>query len=68
MEIIDRELDTPRFRNECTPAYPVSVRKFIFDKLALKLADSRRGRGMFDALEKIEDWDDGTDLSLGASS
>lgn len=67
MGIVDHELDTPRFRNECTPAYLATVRKFILDKLALKLADSRRGRGMFDALERTEDWDEGTDLSLGAS-
>ncbi len=67
MNIVDSELATPRFRSECTPAYLDIVRKFIFDNLAHRLADFRRIRGMFDALEKDVEWDEDTDLSLGAS-
>jgi DNA-directed RNA polymerase III subunit RPC1 len=67
MTLVDHELATPRFRNECTPAYLETVRNFIFSNVARKLADSRRCRGMFDALEKADEWDEGTDLSLGAS-
>lgn len=68
MALVDHELETPRFRNECTPVYLETVRKFIFSSLANKLADYRRCRGMFDALEKADEWDENTDLSLGASS
>lgn len=67
MNIVDSELATPRFRSECTQAYLDIVRNFIFDNIAHKLADFRRSRGMFDALEKDVEWDENTDLSLGAS-
>jgi len=64
MTLVDHELATPRFRNECTPAYLETVRNFIFSNVARKLADNRRCRGMFEALEK-EDAETG--ISLGAS-
>jgi len=67
MNIVDSELATPRFRSECTQAYLDIVRKFIFDNIAHRLADFRRSRGMFDALEKDVEWDEDTDLTLGAS-
>jgi DNA-directed RNA polymerase III subunit RPC1 len=67
MTLVDHELATPRFRNECTPAYLETVRNFIFSNIARKLADYRRCRGMFNALERPDEWDEGTDLSLGAS-
>lgn len=68
MALVDREFATPRFRNECTPAYLETVRKFISSNVARKLAQCRRCRGMFDAFEKADEWDEDTDLSLGASS
>lgn len=67
MEIVDRELATPRFKLETSPTYLELVRKFIFDNLANKMAEMRRRRGMFDALEKQDEWDEYTDLSMGAS-
>lgn len=67
MALVDHELATPRFRNECTSAYLETVRNFIFTSVACKLANSRRCRGMFDALEKSDEWSEDTDLSLGAS-
>jgi len=67
MALVDHELATPRFKNECTPAYLDTVRKFIYDNLAHKLAESRRGRGMYDAMDREDEWDEDTDLSLGAS-
>ncbi|KAH9482988.1 DNA-directed RNA polymerase III subunit rpc1 [Psilocybe cubensis] len=67
MEYVDRELATPRFVNETSPTYLDVVRKFIFDNVANKMAEIRRNHGMFDALEKEGDWDEDTDLSMGAS-
>jgi DNA-directed RNA polymerase III subunit RPC1 len=61
MALVDHELATPRFNNECTPAYLETVRNFIFTNVAHKLADSRRCRGMSEALEKEDNG-----LSLGA--
>lgn len=63
---MDRQFATPRF-NGCSDVYISSVRDFIVDKLVNKMADSRRRQGMFDALEREGDWDEDTDLSLGAS-
>lgn len=37
------------------------------DNIAYRLARIRQARGMFDALEREEEWDEDTDLSLGAS-
>ena len=67
LTLVDHELATPRFRNECTPAYLETVRKFISSNVAHKLADFRRGRGMFDGLHKVDERGEGTDLSLGTS-
>jgi len=67
MGLVDQELATPRFSSESSPAYLETVRKFIFENLANKLADTRKSRGMFDALEREAEWDEDTDLSMGAS-
>jgi DNA-directed RNA polymerase III subunit RPC1 len=67
MELVDQELATPRFSSESSPAYLETVRKFILENLANKLAGTRKSRGMFDALEREAEWDEDTDLSMGAS-
>jgi DNA-directed RNA polymerase III subunit RPC1 len=67
MELVDHELATPRFKSESAPAYLATVRKFIFEHLANKMAGTRKNRGMFDALEREAEWDEDTDLSMGAS-
>lgn len=67
MEITDRELDEKKFVAECTPAYRSSVREYILYHIAKKIANEREKRGMFDALERETEWDEYTDLSLGAS-
>ncbi|KAF8516014.1 hypothetical protein BU17DRAFT_76736 [Hysterangium stoloniferum] len=67
LEITDRELTKPKFMKECTPAYIGTVRAFIVDRIAHRLASVRRARGMFDALEREAEWDEDTDLSMGAS-
>ena len=53
--------------SECTLSYLSTIHKFINDHVAGKLAELRRGRGMYDALEREGEWDEETDLSLGAS-
>lgn len=67
LEIVNRELATPRFKSGCNPVYIDVIRKFLADKLATRMAEARRKQGMFDALEREGDWDEDTDLSLGAS-
>ena len=67
LEIVDRELSLPRFDTECTPAYISTIRSFLVDHVAHRLATVRKSRGMFDALERSDDWDEDTDLSMGAT-
>ena len=57
----------PRFVSECTAAYISTVRGFIQEHVAKRLAEVRESRGMFDALERDDEWDADTDLSMGAS-
>ncbi|KAF5321814.1 hypothetical protein D9619_000944 [Psilocybe cf. subviscida] len=68
MDMVDKEFQSPRYTSECTPAYLNAVRSFIMAKLANKLANTRKKRGMFEALEKDDEWDEDTDLSMGASA
>jgi DNA-directed RNA polymerase III subunit RPC1 len=68
LEIVDRELATDKFTNECTTAYLATVRRFITDRVIRKLVELRRSRGLFEAMERENEWDADTDLSMGASS
>ncbi|KAF8505682.1 beta and beta-prime subunits of DNA dependent RNA-polymerase [Russula emetica] len=68
LEMVDRELSLPRFVTECTPAYISTIRTFINDHVAHRLAIVRKSRGMFEALERSEEWDEDTDLSMGATA
>lgn len=64
--MVDRELSTQKFTSECTADYLATIRGFIMNNVTL-LVEHRRYRGMFDALEREAEWDQDTDLSLGAS-
>ena len=64
---MEYELQKKRFTSECTPAYIEAVKKFVMDNIVENLASQRSSRGMFDALYKQEEWDEDTDLSMGAS-
>jgi DNA-directed RNA polymerase III subunit RPC1 len=64
--MVDHELATQKFTSECTTAYLATIRGFTVDKVT-SLADHRRYRGMFDAWEREVEWDEETDLSMGAS-
>jgi len=66
-EIVERELATPKFRNECMPQYIASVKDYIIKVLVEKIAATREEHGMFDATVRDSEWDEDTDLSLGAS-
>ena len=67
MEVLNRELSSQKFMNECTPSYIDTIREFVTENVAGRMANMRQMRGMFDALEREEEWDAETDLSLGAS-
>jgi DNA-directed RNA polymerase III subunit RPC1 len=67
MELVNREFGSARFQNECTPAYLDTIRTFISKNIVYKMAEERTRRGMFDALERGDEWDDNMDLSMGAS-
>ena len=67
LEIVDRELSLPRFVAECTPSYIATIRAFLSDHVAHRLATVRKSRGMFEALERSDEWDEETDLSMGAT-
>ncbi|KAI0052660.1 beta and beta-prime subunits of DNA dependent RNA-polymerase [Auriscalpium vulgare] len=67
LENADRELSAPKFLLECTAAYIETVRGFIREHVADRLALARKSRNMFEALERDEEWDAHTDLSMGAS-
>jgi DNA-directed RNA polymerase III subunit RPC1 len=66
VEIIDRELSSPRFVKTCTAAYRETVREYILSKIVSHVAKVRERHGMYDALEKNDEWDEETDLSMGA--
>ncbi|KAH9049136.1 beta and beta-prime subunits of DNA dependent RNA-polymerase [Lactarius hengduanensis] len=68
LEIVGRELSLPRFVAECTPAYIAAVRAFLNDHVTHRLATVRKSRGMFEALERSDEWDEDTDLSMGATA
>ncbi|KAH9977877.1 beta and beta-prime subunits of DNA dependent RNA-polymerase [Lactifluus volemus] len=68
LEIVDRELSLPRFVAECTPSYLATIRAFLSDHVAHRLATVRKSRGMFEALERSDEWDEETDLSMGATA
>ncbi|TIB84727.1 beta and beta-prime subunits of DNA dependent RNA-polymerase [Wallemia mellicola] len=66
-EHVDKELRTKRWMKECTPHYLSTIRNFIFSSITKKLADLRDAHGMFDALTKSDEWDEETDLNMGAA-
>ena len=67
MELVDRELSKRKFTSECTAAYLATIRGFVSEHIAQRLAQVRKDHDMFEALEREEEWDADTDLSMGAS-
>lgn len=68
VELVDLELKKPKFTSECTPAYLDTIRDFVVQHIAHHLATMRKSQGMFEALERSDEWDCDTDLSMGASA
>ena len=56
-----------RFVSECPAAYMATIRGFLIDNVVHKITNARKSQGMFEALEREEEWDEETDLSMGAS-
>ena len=67
LEAVERELNTAKFTSECSAAYIATIRGFIIDNVVHPLAKMRKARGMFEALERFEEWHSSIDLSVGAS-
>ncbi|KAG6874000.1 hypothetical protein C0995_007957 [Termitomyces sp. Mi166 len=67
LEVVDREMSAPRFVSECPAAYMATIRGFLIDNVVHKIVNARKSQGMFEALEREEEWDEETDLSMGAS-
>ncbi|PWN51206.1 putative RPO31-DNA-directed RNA polymerase III, 160 kd subunit [Violaceomyces palustris] len=67
-EIVERELSSPRFAKNCTPKYLQEVHDFLYENVIKRAADTREAFGMWPALERVDDWDEDTDLSMGADA
>lgn len=65
-ELVERELSKDKFVKECTEKYIEQVREFIHDNIVAKAAEIREAFGMYPALEREDEWDEDTDLSMGA--
>jgi DNA-directed RNA polymerase III subunit RPC1 len=64
---MDKEFSKPEFVSECTPAYLTIIRDFVINNVVELMADLRKAHNMFDAMERQDEWDEFTDLSMGAS-
>ncbi|KAL1672708.1 hypothetical protein EV122DRAFT_271324 [Schizophyllum commune] len=67
MDLMNTEMAKSKWVSECTTTYMDSIRDFIEEKVAKRLAILRERRGMYDAMERIDEWDEEMDLSMGAS-
>ena len=67
-EVIDRELNSQRFVSLCTEKYREQVSAFLQKAVVEKAAAIREAFGMWPALERNEEWDEDTDLSMGADA
>ncbi|KAF8075932.1 hypothetical protein FPV67DRAFT_389261 [Lyophyllum atratum] len=68
LEIADRQMSATKFVTECPAAYMATIRGFIMDRVVLRMVSARKNQGMFEALEREDEWDEDTDLSMGASA
>jgi DNA-directed RNA polymerase III subunit RPC1 len=67
LEITERELVNGKFKNECTAAYIATVRGYVLNKVVRRAVRIREQHGMFGAEDRQEDWDEDTDLTMGAT-
>ena len=66
MDIVNAELSSSRFVNECTAAFLATVGRFMRG-VVIRVAKVRSTHGLFDAVEKDSEWDEYTDLTMGAT-
>ena len=66
LDIVNAELSSPRFVNECTAAFLATVGRFMRG-VVVRVAKVRSTHGLFDAAEKDSEWDEYTDLTMGAT-
>lgn len=67
VEVVDEELARLEFRAECTAAYIATIRGFTLDSIARRVGRFRKYHGMFEAEEREAEWDEFTDLTMGAT-
>lgn len=66
-EITEEVLTSKDYVRACTEMYISQVRDFVHVYVAKRAADIREAHGLYGALEREDDWDEDTDLSMGAS-
>ena len=67
LEIVERELTSKKFAAVCSDQYLSLIQNFVNDNAVKALAEQRKSHGMFEAMEKEEEWDADTDLTMGVS-
>jgi DNA-directed RNA polymerase III subunit RPC1 len=67
LEYTNKELSTQRYLEGCAATYIGHVKGFIRDVIVQRQIRARSQHGMFDALERDDDWDSDTDLTMGAT-
>ncbi|KDN52100.1 beta and beta-prime subunits of DNA dependent RNA-polymerase [Tilletiaria anomala UBC 951] len=65
-EFVDRELASSRFTKETTEMYRQQIRGFISEHVVKKAAAIREAHGLYPAEDREEEWDEDTDLTMGA--
>jgi DNA-directed RNA polymerase III subunit RPC1 len=66
MEIVNTELTNSHFVDECTAAFLATISRFMRE-VVTRVAKVRSIHGLFDAVEKDNEWDEHTDLTMGAT-
>lgn len=56
-----------RFQNGCTAAYVATVRGFVLEHIVKRMIKYRVKHNMYEAAEREDEWDELTDLTMGAT-
>ena len=67
VQILDAEVNSEKFVKTTSDSYRAAVREFVLEKAVKKMGDVRQFHGMFEALEKDDEWGDEMDFTMGAS-
>lgn len=66
-ELVDAELNSARWKALTTEKYREQVRDFVRDQVVQKAGDIRDAFSLYSATEREGEWDEDTDLTLGAN-